>query len=294
MLLTIITPTFNRAKLLSNCYESLKNQSDKDFEWLIVDDGSIDNTEEIIKEFKRENCISIRYIKKKNEGKHSALNLGFIEAKGTLSIIVDSDDILTSNAVETIRKMWNKYKNIEDLSSIVFLRGYPNGKVIGDSFPQDEFLSNHIECRVNNNIDGDKSEVYVTKILKKYRFPVFEGEKFISEGYVWLKMGKKYKAIYVNKIIYITEYLEGGLTKSGRKLRIQCPLGGIVSAKEGMGKEFILSQRVKQTLLYVSYSFFAKKNALQVINESDYKSLTLANLIPGFLLYKYWGYKYNI
>lgn len=293
VLLTILTPTYNRCELLSKCYKSLQAQTIKDFEWLVIDDGSTDNTSSCINMYVKESNFPISYIKKENGGKHTALNVGFSEAKGSLTIILDSDDVLIPNAVETIKEVWEKNKDIPRLSSISFLRGNKKGEAIGDLFPRDEFLSDHIECRFNLGIGGDKSEVYVTEILKKYKFPVFKNEKFMSEDIVWTRMGREYKTLYMNKVIYITEYLEGGLTKSGRKLRIKCPLGGIEAHKEYLSKEFKIKIRIKHALIYVAYNFFAKKNIMQIVNGSEYKLLAISNLIPGFLLYKYWDYKYS-
>ena len=219
-LLTVITPTYNRGNLLENCYNSLKNQVDLNFEWLIIDDGSTDNTKDVVDKFISENIVPIRYIYKKNGGKHTALNIGFKEAKGELSLILDSDDTLTKDAVRSIWEVWDKSKNINDISSIVFLRRYKNGEIIGDNFKEDMKVTNHIDIAFNNRVRGDQCEVYVTDILKQYQYPIFENEKFMSESVVWTQIGRKYRLICVNKPIYITEYLPGGLTKSGRKLRI--------------------------------------------------------------------------
>lgn len=293
ILITILTPTYNRKDLLENCYKSLENQDIKNFEWLVIDDGSNDSTEQYINNCIEKGSFSIRYIKKKNGGKHTALNQGFIQAKGELTIILDSDDVLVSDATKIIQETWEENKHIPKLHSITFLRGNKDKTPIGDLFPKDKFLSNHIECRYNLGIRGDKSEVYVTDILKKYKFPVFDNEKFISEDLVWTRMGKVYKTLYINKVIYLTEYLEGGLTKSGRRLRIKCPLGGIEAQKECLSKEFKFKIRMKQSLTYIAYGFFAKKSILQIINESGHKGLITLNLIPGYILYKYWDYKYG-
>ncbi|MDZ5040772.1 glycosyltransferase family A protein [Clostridium perfringens] len=291
--LTIVTPAYNRGILLYNCYDSLLKQTCKNFEWLIIDDGSNDNTEEIVEQFIKERLIKIRYIKKINGGKHTALNIAFKKAEGEVLLILDSDDKLTNDAVEIISKVWNENKNIDGLASISFLRSYSNGRIIGDRFPEDFYLSNYIDCRINSNIKGDKSEVYSTEIIKNFSFPEIEGEKFIGEGIIWTKLGRKYKELYINKAIYITEYLEGGLTNSGRKLRINCPEGGRLNAKEGMCREVILKMRIKYSILYVCYSFFAEKNIREIIKDNKYKCITLINIFPGYLLFKYWNYKYN-
>lgn len=293
MLLTILTPTYNRANLLKRCYNSLKEQTNKNFEWLVIDDGSIDDTKVIVEGFIAEDIIPIRYVYKKNGGKHTALNIGFKKAKGELTIIVDSDDSLTFDAVETIDNLWKQYRENKEISSIVFLRKYSNGQIIGDKFPQDNFISNHIECRINLGIDGDKSEVYVTRILKEYQFPVFEGEKFLSEGIVWTQIGRAYKAVYINKSIYVTEYLNDGLTKSGRGLRIKCPLGGMLNSKDYLQKDIRLYVRIKQMILYQCYGLFAKKNLHEMIKNCGYKILFIVCIPGGYSLYKYWKYKYE-
>ena len=294
MLLTILTPSYNRGKLLKKCYNNLIKQTNKHFEWLIIDDGSIDDTQSIVDEFLKEDKIQIRYIYKENGGKHTALNIGFKEARGELTIIVDSDDILVLDAVEIIDKTWSQYRGSKDISSISFLRCYSNGDIIGDKFPSDYFISNHIDCRINMGIDGDKSEVYVTKILNKYQFPVFEGEKFLSEGIVWTQIGRSYKCVYINKAIYITEYLDGGLTRSGRTLRIKCPLGGMLNSKDYLHKDIKLIIRIKQMLLYQCYGFFAKKSIFEMIDDCEYKILYTLCIPGGYLLHKYWKFKYEV
>ena len=291
--LTIVTPTYNRGNLLFNCYDSLLKQTSNNFEWLIVDDGSSDNTEEIVNSFINENIINIKYIKKINGGKHTALNIAFKKAEGEMLLILDSDDKLTNDAVETIIKIWNENKDIKGLASISFLRAYSNGEIIGDKFPKDLYLSNYIDCRINLGIKGDKSEAYLTNIIKNFSFPEFQGEKFIGEGIVWSKLGRKYKELYVNKPIYITEYLEGGLTNSGRKLRINCPNGGRLNAEEGMCKEVNLKMRIKYSILYSCYSFFAQKSLKDIFKDNKYKFITLLGVFPGYILFKYWDYKYN-
>lgn len=160
MLITILTPTYNRAYTLTRLYKSLAIQSCKEFIWLVLDDGSTDNTEILIKELKQDATFEIRYIKKKNGGKHTAINEGVKEINTILTFIVDSDDYITEDAIETINIMWNKYKSIPQLSGIWFLNKDPNGKVIGDYFPQEEFISDYTRTIINAKICGDKSVVY--------------------------------------------------------------------------------------------------------------------------------------
>ncbi|MFQ7522821.1 MAG: glycosyltransferase family 2 protein [Terrisporobacter sp.] len=292
--ITIITPTFNRANLLSNCYKSLKKQTVKNFEWIIIDDGSEDNTREVVNRFIDENIIQIKYFKKENGGKHTAWNKGVEEAQGILTFILDSDDILVDNAIEVIINKWEKYKYIPNLGCLAFLRSYKDGNIIGDMFPRDEFISNHIECSLQLGISGDKNEVFITKVLKKYKFPEYKNEKFLGEDIVLIRIGREYTTVYINEVTYITEYLKGGLTKSGRKLRIQCPLGGMERSKEFLMCDTGLKLQIKHAIMYVCYGFFANKKICDIINIKTKRVLLSMNIISGYLLYRYWEYKCSI
>lgn len=290
-MITIFTPTYNRAYIIGKLYQSLCNQTSKDFEWLIVDDGSTDNTESIINSYNEENKIFIRYYKQENGGKHTAINKALDLAEGELFFIVDSDDWLTEDAVETIICDWEKVRS-NDLCGISYLRGHTDGKVMGPLFPKDKFIDNFIDVRVNGGILGDKAEAWDTQKLRQYRFPTFPREKFIAEGYLWYQLGLKYDMLFVNKVIYICEYLDGGLTKSGKKMRIQNPLGGIATSLMQMNPRSKFTYRLKKSLLYVAYSFFANKGIKDMIS-CKYKNIIIPCIPFGWMLYKYWNRKYN-
>ena len=284
-LISIITPTFNRAKNLPTLFVSLQNQTIKNFEWLIIDDGSQDQTSEVVKSFYSDDFV-IRYLKKENGGKHTALNLAFSVIKSELTFIVDSDDILTMDATEEIEKDWHKYKN-KNLCGISYLRGYSDVKVIGDLFPKDYSIDNFISLRFNKHVDGDKAEVWVSKYLKAHSYPVFEGEKFLGESYLWITLAKERDMLFRNKIIYITEYLEGGLSRSGRALRIKCPKGGMFTSLMMMSREFKLDQRIKGAILYSCYASFAGLPFRKSI-KSPYSMMKLFCYPFGIFLYYRW------
>ena len=290
-MITILTPTYNRGDKLRNLYESLKRQINKNFVWYIVDDGSTDGTEDIVKEFEFENLMSIRYDKKENGGKHTALNYGIQRIDTALTMVVDSDDLLTPDAVETICNDWleNCEKNICGLN---YLRGYSGFEVIGKKWPNDEQIANSIGLTCNKGITGDKAEVFVTEILKQYPFSEIAGEKFFSESYVWLGIARSYDMFMRNKIIYITEYLDGGLSKSGRKMQLTSPVGAMMNASMRMHKEFSLKIRLKNALLYDCYGFFSNTPFAELCKESPQKILTILAYLPGFVLYQYWKKKY--
>ena len=286
MVLTIVTPTYNRAHTLSRLYDSLKNQKTGGFSWLVIDDGSTDNTREVVEGFIAENKMPIRYLYKENGGKHSALNVSFREVSSELLFIVDSDDILTPDAVEVILNDWDAVRG-KNLCGISYLRGHDEHHVIGDEHPQDYAIDNFIKLRYNRGIDGDKAEVWRTECLRDFQFPEYPGERFISESVAWIYLAKKWDMLMVNKIVYVTEYLEGGLTQTGRKLRFQCPNLMAYGSLMTMSKEFSLKIRIKETLLYIVYSKFGGKTLSEML-VSPYKIRIIFCYIPGLLLYHYW------
>lgn len=289
-MVTILTPTYNRCKLLPALYESLKRQTSKNFEWLIVDDGSSDDTKKLVETLKdSEEDFKIKYVYKENGGKHTALNIGFDCCEGELTAIVDSDDYLVDNAVETIEKYWAKYSSDVSLCGLVFLREDKDGNITGQKFPGDEYRSNYIDCRINEGIKGDKFEVFRTEHLKQYRFPVFKGERFIGESVVWGKMAEKYDMIHINVPLYVCEYHEGGLSRSGRKLRMKCPLGGREYAKTFLTDKVRFIKRVKFMLLYIVYSRQAGITNKAAKKEIKYKFLYDVCKIPAFFIRKRWN-----
>ncbi|MBW4764108.1 glycosyltransferase family 2 protein [Prevotella salivae] len=295
-LVTIVTPTYNRADKLPWLYESLCNQTSKDFIWLCIDDGSTDNTQDLISTYiheqkNSESPFSIQYLKKENGGKHSALNVAFRKVQTELLFIVDSDDVLIPDAINTISEDWKQTHNREKLCGIGYLRGYSADQRIGDAYTQNFVISNFITERYNKGVDGDKAEVWVTEKLRDFQYPEVKGERFISESVAWIWLAKQYDMLFVNKIIYITEYLVGGLSDSGRALRFKCPHLMAYGSLMTMSKEFSFKIRMKETLLYIVYSLFGKKS-LGEIFDCPYKLLVCINLLPGYLLYRLWKHKY--
>ena len=291
--LTIVTPTYNRAMELAKLHASLKSQTDKDFCWLIIDDGSTDNTFDVIKKMKRDaNGFSIEYIRKENGGKHTALNLAFKKVKTELLIIVDSDDYITNDAVETIKNDWAQY-NDGKICGLCYKRGRVNGEDLSDDFGSEVVKANYKDFIVNAKRKRDKAEVFRTSVFSKYSFPVFEGEKFLGEGVLWCKISDEYDMVFINKVIYICEYLEGGLTKSGRRLRIENPLGGMYYASEFLDNRYNWGIRMERALLYLTFARFARENITKIRKKSDHRIILDVNVLPSFLLYNYWRKKYE-
>lgn len=292
-MITILTPTYNRKKELSNLYESLKRQVNKNFVWYIVDDGSTDGTDKLIKKFQKEKFLNIRYDKKKNGGKHTAINYGAKKIDTELTMIVDSDDLLTPDAVETIFNDWLENCERPGLGGLNYLRGYSGIEVIGKQWPHDEQFGNTITLTCNHNITGDKAEVIRTDILKKLPFPEIKGEKFLSESYLWIELAKNHDLFMRNKIIYITKYMDGGLTQSGRIMQINAPKGAMLNAAEYMYSKFSAKIKLKNGILYNCYGHFAKVSFQERWNNSPNKLYTIIGLIPGFILFKRWKKEYQ-
>lgn len=213
-MITIMTPTYNRAYILKEAYDSLRKQSSFDFEWIIVDDGSTDETEEIVRVWvEEEKNFSIVYEKQKNGGKHRAVNRGVLLAKYDYFLILDSDDSLANDAVETIHEWIAGIAGLKGFAGIAGLRGKADIAIGGT--PSKEYIDATNLERKKYGLLGDKAEIYKTEILKQYPFPEFEGENFIRESAVWDRIAKDgLKIRWFNEIIYFCEYIEDGLTKN--------------------------------------------------------------------------------
>ena len=289
--LSIITPVYNREKLLKKSYQSLVAQTNYDFEWIIIDDGSTDNSFEVAQSFKAD--FSIKVITKENGGKHTALNASHQYIEGKYVLILDSDDYLVPTAVATVINDWSKYEEQDEVAMVVFLRGSDEDHPLCMAYPCDEGKQVDI-IRYNRKtiISSDACEVIRTELFKKYPFPVFEGEMFIAEGALWSRVGFTHKCVYINKVIYICKYLEGGLTKSGKPMRIHNPNGGMYTSNLGMNKKNFLKSRIKNGLLYNCYSFFAKQSFKETFHQSDSRLLMFLCRPFGFALYLLWKKKY--
>lgn len=293
-ILTILTPTYNRAHTLIRCYKSLLKQTHQQFQWLIIDDGSNDETFELIKTLKlKSSKFDIDYYYKENGGKHTALNYAHPFICGELVLILDSDDDLTENAVATVVNYWKNFKDNKSICGLTFLRGQNEKKPLRKGFPDELIISNYIEYQFNKNVSiGDCCEVIRTNVLKEFPFPIFKNEFFLGESHLWINAGLKYQTVYINKIIYITEYLEGGLTKDGRKMRLKNPYGGMYIASLKLSKRFKIKVRFKNMLLYIIYGMIIKDN-FKKIKKSNNKFLFHLTYPLALLLFQYWMKKYS-
>ncbi len=256
MIITVFTPTYNRAKLLPRLFESLCAQTCMDFEWLIVDDGSTDNTEEVVGSFIKtpKQSFPMQYIKKENGGKHTAINLGVKEAKGELFLIADSDDTLPPQSIDTIIRNFISIKNDNSFAGVCGYMKHSNGSIIGN--PLLNIDASSIEIRGKFRIHGDMLEVFKTNILKQFPFPEISNEHFCPEVLVWNRIAQKYKLRVFAEAIYCRDYIEGGLTANIVRIRMNSPMASMMTyAEMTKYKGVPLMQKMRAAINYWRFRF---------------------------------------
>ena len=235
--ITLFTPTYNRAYIINRLYESGKRQTYRDFEWIIIDDGSSDNTEEIVKKWINDNNdFPIRFYKVKNGGKCRAINKALDLANGELFFIMDSDDYLTDNALERVVYWENTIKDKNDFCGIVGNRGtsetYSPNRPLGAKYRDCNVFVRYPEY-TNDVVDGEHAGVWYTEIHRKYKYPEFEGENFMTPCIPWNRMANDgYKVRIFDEIIWVCNYLEDGLTMQGNMRFIKNPQGAGLCLRE--------------------------------------------------------------
>lgn len=257
-MITVLTPTYNRASLLINLYQSLIKQDFGDFEWVIVDDGSVDATTEIVDQFIQERQIVITYIEQANGGKHRALNRGVKEAKGELVLIVDSDDSLPNKSLSIIYSHYLDIKDNSSIGGVCGLMAHHDGTIIGERMIRSSMNLSSIEMRYKYGFVGDVCEVFKTEILREFPFPEIENEKFCPEDLIWNRISKKYKLLFFNNVIYYRDYLEGGLTSKIIKIRMESPIASTICYGEMLDFEIPFSSKIKAAINYWRFYFCIK------------------------------------
>lgn len=282
---TVFTPSYNRAGLLDRLYNSLKEQTFKDFEWLIVDDGSTDNTEEIVRSYQDEGVLNIRYIKKENGGKHTAVKKGVEEAQGELFLMIDSDDYFTPYGIEGFNEEWEKIEDKENYSSVCCVCKDTKGRIIGTKFPKDVIDSNSMEIREKYGVLGDKAAFTRTDVYREYPFPVFKGERFITEAVVDDLVAMKYKTRFVNKIFCVKEYQEGGLSDNSLKLRVNNPKGTIYYYNQSMEISESYKKRMRSAINYMRFCYHAGMGTGEAVSGAKNKGMAMVAAAPAWTMY---------
>lgn len=283
-MITVFTPSYNREKELKQLYKSLLKQDFKNFEWLIVDDGSSDNTKEVVSKWKVEKKIKIKYIYKKNGGKQSAYNLGLDKCRGDIFLCIDSDDILKSNVLKNIENDFKKIVDDENIAGIAYLQSYIGNKkkIIGSEFPSDNMICTYYDMYNKYNVNGDKLIVLKTSTAKKYYFPMIEGEKFVPEALIFNRISKDYKFLFINKIAAHKEYLEGGYSNNYFNLVKRNPKGNTLYFKE----LYEFQPSLYNIYGYILFSIYAKKTFKEIIKNHKAKFKIICLYIPTLIISK--------
>lgn len=274
-MVTIFTPTYNRAYIIDKLYESLSCQSCKDFEWLVVDDGSSDETEGLIDSFIKENRIVIRYVKQENRGKHIAINKGLELARGELFFIVDSDDHLSFDAVEKLIYYYQQIALDDSFVGVSGVRVTFEGVRIGGMFNYEILDCSSLDLRLKYHVEGDMAEAFKTAILKQYPFPVFEKERFCPEALIWNRLSMNYKIRFTKEKIYKCEYRTDGLTAKIVKLRMSSPLASMLYYSELYKMPIPFDQKLKAAINYWRFALCSKEKFADKVKQIGWVSLLL-------------------
>lgn len=291
MKISVLTATYDRANLLPRLYESIVNniKDNIDVEWIIIDDGSKDNTKETVENFIKENKIVIKYFFQENQGKMQAINNVIQYAQGDLLIECDSDDYFTNNAFKSIEKAYNENKNNNNkYYALCFLKYNQNKENMGKKF-QNKFTT-MFDLYFKQGENGEKALVFNTEIRKQYKYELENKEKFVTEARMFHKMDEKYNIICINEPIMICEYQTEGYTKNIKKQFVENPYGYFNYFREILQKDMrgvLFKKRLYVIKHYILFSTLtSQKKILKNIKGILNKLLIIILFIPGRIMTK--------
>ncbi len=286
MKISVLTPTYNREELLINVYDSLVQnaKSEVEVEWLVMDDGSTDNTADRIKQFEQENKIQICYFRQENQGKMAAINQLVEKATGDVIIECDSDDYFTPDAFQIIQQEWERNKERKDVYALCFLKYDTKGNNMGNNFKKQE--TTMFDLYFKEGETGEKALVFFSKIRKQYSYVLEKKERFSTEARMHHKMDESYKIIGINQPIMICEYQEDGYTQNIKKQFKENPYGYYEYFKEILQKDLKgvnWSKRWYVIKHYILFSFLTKQYNGKVIKGIENKICYYLFLLPGII-----------
>jgi len=282
--LTVFTPAYNRAYTLHRCYESLLRQTSKDFIWLIIDDGSTDSTKELVQTWMMESIFPIQYHYQRNQGMHGAHNTAYELIDTELNVCIDSDDYLTTDAVEKIVTFWQKHADSK-YAGIIALDATHEGTIIGTTLPMDKKHTT-LSGFYSSGGKGDKKLIYRTSVMRKYPpYPVFEGEKYVGLSYKYILADQDYTMLIMNEVVCIVEYMPDGSSLNMINQYRNNPRGFAEFRKLVMAYSPDFKSRFRQCIHYVSNSIMLHNKYF--IKESPCKCITILAIPFGVLLYFY-------
>lgn len=291
MKISIITPAYNRVDTLLRLYQSLLSQTNKNFEWILIDDGSTDNTDIKAREWIAESKIEMKYYKQVNQGKTIALVQGFsMNPTGDYTLVLDSDDFLADTAIENI--IYNINSNDEYIG-VVGLKSYTNNKIVGTEFKEKENTYLNLYYG-NNRVKGDKLFVIKTNLYRNGIVSPLNGEKYMPDNVPFLRLNGKGKYIFINKILYYGDYLQDGMTQNVKKLVMKNINSYIYEKNISQKLNFKIFDKCKINIQYIFYSLLAGNSFLQIYNSKYNKLFTLIFYIPSVLYFLIMRKKYLI
>lgn len=286
--ITVVTPTWNRAHLLPRLFESLARQTKKEFEWLVVDDNSTDDTANVIKEFSQNSPLKIRYVRnEKNRGKCASLNRAFASAAPDFWLVVDSDEELHSTAIEIAQGAISKYVHDPRVGAIMFRYETVDARLIGPTLPENEVvLSRAASDHKFGKFDGAVG--YFARTTKHHRYPEFLNETYVGPTVLQLMMAPQLHLVFTNSVIATAEYQSDGLTAAGRQLRLKNPRGMMIYADLQSRQAPTLRLRFKNRVMYHAYSHIAGQHTT-----FSARALREPTLIFGVGLAAVWRYRHG-
>ncbi len=282
----VFTPTYNRAYCIEGLYNSLVAQSCQDFYWLVVDDGSTDNTEEVINRLKDESLIHIEYVYQQNGGKPRAHNTGVKACTAPLFFCVDSDDTLEEKAIERILTRWETICSDDRIAGIVGLDGETHDKPIGNMMPADNYETTLWDLYYKQGHIGDVSLIYRTEILREYPFEVHPNEKFIAETFVYNQIDQSYRLNVLNDILIICEYRQDGYSYNARRITRENPYGYIKLKRMQIEYADSFPLKLKCTILYLVGYILSGQGLRAGISNAPHRGLAIMAAPFSLLLAK--------
>ncbi len=286
---TVFTPTRDRAELLSGAYRSLLNQSFRDFEWIIVDDGSSDGTGDMADKWKKEAPFPVIYIRQEKSGKHVAANRGAAAASGIIFVDLDSDDRLAPEALSVIKETWESIPEAEreGFCGVWGLCEDTSGRVIGKRFPEDIFDSDYIEMTSLAGLKGDRASAVRTDIRRAFPFPEDVGE-FCPESLIWNRIALSYKTRFINRVLKYVEYRPRGLSDSGAAKFRLFPEGYIMRFGELLdikSRRLPFKERARAAAHYIRSALHGRVPVREQVKRAGSVRFWFLMFIPGALLY---------
>lgn len=280
-IVTVFTPAYNRGYTLGRLYKSLIKQTDNRFCWIVVDDGSTDDTKELVSTWIKENKIDIQYFRQENQGKPSAHNKGVELSKSELFTCVDSDNYLKDNAIEEIITTWHNHPD-----DCIGILGYIEREKEGvlTSCSDDAISKGTLRYLYDHGLSGDTILVYKTEVLKKYSFPKFKDEKFIPEAYLYDLLDREGKLMLLRKSLYVCEYLPDGYTAGMARLLFRNPEGYFCYINQRLKFDVSIKQRLADSIRYDAMAIAHSRK--RIIRDAVYPLYALMAYPAGWIFYK--------